>query len=282
MGGLTGPLSGGPVHPPGREEVAVDGEAVQIMNLVPLIDLTPAREEWLVNGLVQALPSLKMRELFSLRRDMFTEAGLVTVAVSEATGAVVGALSSRWVTLRPGVRFLHVTTQFVGDGYRHGMVFRQSWATHLAAVSAGPWGFPATIVLKTYNPRVFCAMRSFTQIPGVSFYPDLEGTPDADTAWLAGQIARTIASEYPFDPVTGVVSGAGVPADLYPSIPKSTDTAVNRFFAETTRPGDRVLCMLMVPTPQAARAIMVYFASPRRSQTAEAPSAAGVRLGRVD
>ena len=67
----------------------MNGETVQITNLVPSVDLTPARERWLIDGLVDALPSLKMRELFSLRRDMFTEADLITVAVSQPAGAVV-------------------------------------------------------------------------------------------------------------------------------------------------------------------------------------------------
>jgi hypothetical protein len=254
----------------------VNDEAVQITNLIPAVELTPAREAWLVDGLVDALPSMKLRELFSLRREMFTEADLITVAVSRHTGAVVGALSSKWVTLRAGGRFLHVTTQFVGDDYRHGVVFRQSWVMHLATVYAGPWGFPDVLVLKTYNPRVFCAMRSFSQIDGVSFYPDADGRrADPDTVRLATQIAREIAPGHPFDPSTGVIAGAGVPVDLYADLPKSTDATVNSYFAETTRPGDRMLCMLMVPTPQAGSAVMGYFASPRRSRAVHEPSTTG-------
>jgi len=246
----------------------MNSETVEIHNLVPSTDLTPAREAWLVNGLVEALPNLKMRELFSLRRDMFTEADLVTVAVSQP-GVVVGALSSKWVTSPTGDRFLHVTTQFVGDGYRHGVVFRQSWTAHLTALCGDPSGFPPLIVLKTYNPRVFCAMQSFAQVPGVSFYPTVDGDkPNAEAARLAGHVARTIAPEYPFNPVTGVISGVGVPHDLYPDLPMSKNAVVNDFFAGATRPGDRVLCMLMVSMSQAASAVMQYFAQPRRSPAA--------------
>ncbi len=247
----------------------MNSEKVEIVNLVPSIDLTPAREAWLVDGLVEALPNLKMRELFSLRRDMFTDADLVTVAVSQPGEVVVGALSSKWVTPHTGDRFLHVTTQFVGNAYRHGVVFRQSWTEHLTAL-CGSSGFPKLIVLKTYNPRAFCAMQSFAQVPGMSFYPKVNGDePDAEAVRLAGQVARTIAPEYPFNPVTGVISGVGVPHDLYPDLPMSKDAAVNNFFADATRPGDRVLCMLMVSMSQAAgAAVMQYFASPRRSPAA--------------
>jgi hypothetical protein len=245
----------------------MSGGNVEIINLVPAAELTPDRERWLVEGLVAALPSLKLRELFEQRRDMFTEADLITVAVSRPAQAAVGALSSRWATVRAGGQFLHVTTQFVGEDYRHGMVFRQSWAAHLATLCAGPWGFPTVSVLKTYNPQVFCAMQAFGLIDGVSFYPAIHGTePDVDLARLARAIARTIARGYPFNATTGVISGVGVPADLYPALPMSNNPDVNRYFAETTRPGDRVLCMLVVPTPQAVSAVMRHFTAQRRSE----------------
>jgi len=222
-------------------------KSVRIANLVPAVDLTASRERWLVDGLVDALPRLRMRELFALRMEMFREADLITVAVAQPSGAAVGALSSRWLTLDGGERFLHVTTQFVGDGYQHGAVFRPSWSAHLTAVSAGRWGFPPISVLKTYNPVVFCAMRSLSRIPGVGFYPSLDGTAPPAVARLAVRIANAISAGHPFDPATGVISDVGVPPDLYPALPRSTDWVVNRHFARTTRPGDRVLCMLTVP-----------------------------------
>jgi hypothetical protein len=246
----------------------VDRENVQIMNLVPSQDLTPARESWLIEGLVAALPRLRMRELFRRRMDMFREADLLTVAVTERAGSVVGALSSRWVSLATGERFLHVTTQFVGDDYRHGAVFRPSWANHLATVQAGPWGFPAIIVLKTYNPLVFCAMRRISRIAGVGFYPSIDpetdrkngaGATSTDHTNLASRIVRVISADHPFDPATGVISDAGVPRDLYPALPRSADPAVNDYFAEVTAPGDRILCMLQIPSQQAACTIMRFF-----------------------
>jgi hypothetical protein len=155
-----------------------------------------------------------------------------------------------------------VTTQFVGERYRHGVVFRRSWAQHLTTVSAGS-GFPAINVLKTYNPRVYCAMSSLTAVPGVGFYPAVDSTPDPDTARLAGRISRRISPGRPFDPATGVIRGAGVPADLYPELPRSSNAAVNGYFARHARPGDRILCVLLVGTPQAADGVLRVFTTPR-------------------
>lgn len=235
------------------------GDRVRLTNLVPATDLTPDRAAWLTDGLTAALPGLKMRELFARRIDMFSEADLITVAVAEPGGGPVGALSSRWVTLASGERFLHVMTQFVGDRYRHRAVFAPSWAAHLARMGAGPEGFPAVTVLKTYNPLVFCSLRTLSRIEDVRCYPSVAGTGDPRVAGLAGRIADAIAPGHPFDPATGVIRGIGVPRDLYAALPNSSDPLVNRYFAERTRPGDRVLCMLLVPTRQAAQTVLRVF-----------------------
>jgi hypothetical protein len=235
------------------------GDTIQIIDLTPE-ELTPTWEEWLVDGLAKALPSVQLRGLFTVRTDLLREADLITVAVCRPAGEVAGVLSSQWVTLDDGVRFLHVTTQFVGERYRDGVVFRRSWAAHLAAVGAGHRGFPSIIVLKTYNPRVYSALRSFGRLTGASFYPgtDRDGS-DTGIARLASRISRTISPECRFDPTTGVISGAVVPADLYPARSASANAAVNSFFARNTHPGDRVLCMLMMDTPQAVDAVMRHF-----------------------
>src|SRR5439155_1929459 len=108
-----------------------------------------------------------------------------------------------------------------------------SWAAHLATLCAGPYGFPTVSVLKTYNPKVFCAMRAFGVIDGVGFYPALDGNgngsggSDTELARLARGIARTIAPGHHFDVATGVIADAGVPADLYPALPMSNNPAVN-------------------------------------------------------
>lgn len=232
--------------------------ALRVSNL-PATDLTDAREAELFDGLADALPNLRMRELFRLRGNLFREVDLITVAESEKDGEVVGVLASQWSELDDGVRFLHVTSQFVGDHWRQAGVFRASWSAHLRELSLG-LGFPPIIALKTYNPVVFCAMRTLGRFTDVSFYPTITGAPaDPGSTELACRIAEEISPRHPFDPVTGVISGIGVPRDLYPALPRSSDAGVNAFFARATKPGDRVLCLLNVPTRRAVQTVMRLF-----------------------
>ncbi|MCC3770752.1 hypothetical protein [Streptomyces sp. UNOC14_S4] len=239
--------------------VTADRHALRLVHIRPPAELTGEREQWLVDGLTAALPSLRMRELFALRRDMFRSAGLITVAVGP-DGNAVGALASRRDRLPSGAQLLHATTQFVAEGLRHTGVFRASWGAHFAALGHTADDLPLLIALKTYNPVVLCGMRAFTRIPGTSLYPDCTGAPqDRAHAERAARIAALLAPGHPFDPATGVISGIGIPPDLYPRLPRCRDEAVNAHFARATRPGDRVLCVFDVGTRAGAAALLRAF-----------------------
>lgn len=221
--------------------------------------LTADREQWMVDSLIAALPNLKMAQLFACRRDMFHDADLITVAVDD--GRAVGVLTSAWATLPSGARFLHVLTQFVGERYQAGRThaFRLSWGDHLGNLVCGAADFPRLLALKTYNPIAYCAMRAFTRIPGVTIYPDPNVAVQATRAQeLAAQVAAQVAT-VPFDAATGVLHGAGRPVDLYPDLPSSSHKEVNCYFAAVTRPGDRVLTLLEVPSEAQAATILSAF-----------------------
>ncbi|MGW1073721.1 hypothetical protein [Streptomyces sp. NPDC002537] len=237
-----------------------DRRAIRLIHIRPPRELTAERERWLVDGLVDALPGLRMRELFALRRDMFRSAGLITVAVDPATGGAVGALATRPGHLPTGQPLLHATTQFVAEGLRRTGLFRATWGAHFDALGHTADDLPRLIALKTYNPVVYCGMRAFTRIPGTSLYPDCSGAPqDGTHLERAEHIAARLSPGHPFDPKTGVISGAGVPPDLYPGLPLCRDDTVNAYFARTTRPGDRVLCVFDVGTRDAAHALLGAF-----------------------
>lgn len=221
-------------------------------------DLTPDALEWLTGGLAAGLPSLRMRGLFTVRVDMFSEADLITVVLAGDTMA--GVLASRWALLDSGPRFLHITSQFVAETHRHGEVFRSCWREHLAELTSGGGGFPFLSALKTYNPVVYCAMRSFTAAPGTTFYPPIDGSRAEGLTLPVAEVARAVAPGRPFDQGTGVITAPGSPGDLYPSMPASRDSAVNDYFARLLRPQDRILCVLSVaPDGDGAPTIMRAF-----------------------
>ncbi|MEU5302603.1 hypothetical protein ACH4YO_27425 [Streptomyces noursei] len=234
---------------------------VEILTLPPGRDLPTETEKRIVDGLVLAMPGLRTRQLFTLRRDMLTQADYVVVGVDRERDRVVALLTSRWAELPSGRTCLHIMIQFVGDAYRNGAVFKESWAAHFARLLADGRPFPEVIALKTYNPVVHCAMSAFSGHPDISMYPDLAGKDDSQAA-LAAEVAEALAPGAAFDPARGVVPGIGRPLDLYRERPLSHVPDANRYFAEHTEPGDRVLCLLHVPTQAGAHAILTALGVP--------------------
>lgn len=260
----------------GRRRTAV------VLDLPPGPMLPPETQDWITEGLAATLPGLRMRELFRLRRpEMLTAADHVIVALDRSHDQVVGLLTSRWTTLADGRECLHVMVQFVGEQYRHGAVFLQSWATHFDRLLASGRRFPALIALKTYNPVVHCAMGAFSRLPEVRMYPPIGSTPTADDEDLATAVSAALAPGTPFDPRTGVLSGIGRPIDLYRQRPMSSDQPTNEYFARHTVPGDRILCVLAVPTEAGRDAILgalgVRPAAPWRPGADRDPSETGTR-----
>ncbi len=249
--------------------------ATRIINLVSA-DLTAEREKWLMDGLVAALPSLRMAELFAQRRTMLRDVDLVTIAVTgngdgpdEVAGSggfvgdLVGFLASKWTVSASDEEFLHITSQFVAEGHRYGRVFRSSWAAHFSEVCRRQGDCPRLSVLKTCNPEVYCAMRVFTRLSGITMFPDIDApVQDPDLTIRAGEIARAIAPEHRFSGRTGIIHGVGVPEDLYPTMPLAADQRVNDYFTRTTGPTDRMLCMLSIPSKAIAERVLRALGAP--------------------
>ncbi|WP_329463103.1 hypothetical protein [Streptomyces sp. NBC_01431] len=236
-------------------------QGVEVLALPPGRELPTETEKWIVDGLVLAMPGLQTRQLFTLRRDMLTKADYVVVGVDRERDRVVSLLTSRWTEIPSGRPCLHIMIQFVGDTYRNGAVFKESWALHFARLLAEGRPFPEVIALKTYNPVVHCAMSAFSGHPDISMYPDLAGEDDSRAA-LAAEVAASLAPGAAFDPAHGVVPGIGRPLDLYRERPLSHVPEANRYFADHAEPGDRVLCLLHVPTQAGAHAILTALGVP--------------------
>ena len=242
-----------PTERPARS--AAGRRSEEVLALPPGPELPLATQEWIVDGLVDSMPGLRTRELFTHRRDMLTTADYVIAAVDRRRDTVAGLLTSRRTELPSGLSCLHVMIQFIGDEYRHGPLFGQSWTEHFTRLLADGHPFPEVIALKTYNPVVHCAMSAFSGHPEITMYPDL-GKENGSRASLAAEVASALSPAAPFDPVRGVLRGIGVPVDLYREEPLCSLPAANEFFAASARPGDRVLCILHAPTPSGQHAIL--------------------------
>ncbi len=226
--------------------------------LGPGRELSAATEQWLVAGLVAALPDLRVRRLFELRRDMLTDADQLICAVDPEHGTAVGLLASHWIVLPSGRSCLHVTVQFIGELRRHGGIFRRSWAELFTQLRDCGLGFPDVVALKTYNPVVHCAMSAFGAHPEIGLYPRIDpGTGSTPVAPdLVAEVAQAVAPGAPLDAEHGVIRAIGRPADLYVRRPVSSMPGVDAYFDTHTQPGDRVLCLLDFTTSPAKQAVL--------------------------
>ncbi|MYS19381.1 hypothetical protein GA0115240_107715 [Streptomyces sp. DvalAA-14] len=226
--------------------------------LPPGRELSPATERWLIAGLVAALPDLRVRRLFELRHDMITDAEQLVCAVDPDSNRAVGLLAAYWTELASGRSCLHVTVQFIGDSYRHGSIFRRSWAELFTRLRDDGHGFPDVVALKTYNPVVHCAMSAFGAHPDIALYPALD--PRTETApvdpRLVAEAARAVAPGARLDADRGVIRGIGLPLDLYRRRPVSSVADVDAYFGANLAPGDRILCLLHFRTPAGKQAVL--------------------------
>lgn len=217
----------------------------------------PGIKEWIVRGLIAALPDLKMEEFFRIKKNWFSEFDCLILAVESKTGQLVAALASRWHQHERRPFFLHVTTQWITHRYQLSSLLKHMWAFHLQMLNRGPFGFPSLWALKTCHPAAFSALRLFARLPGVYFYPDIEAKQqDPSMAELARKVASRISLNLKFSADTGVIRGASVPAGFYSALPTTGKPKLARYFREHLSVDDRILCLLRISDEAAKRRIL--------------------------
>lgn len=210
--------------------------------------LSPASQARVVQGLVESFPSLRIADFFRIKRAWFAELDHLFIAFRHDSQDVVGILASRWCRAA-GVHFLQVSILLIAAPYQRTALIKHLWRYQIEKLVEPPGTFPTVIAYRTYNPVAFTALRAFARLPGVTLYPRIEGEQDVATMALAVQIAHGISPGLPFDPETGVIKGAGVPRDFYPTPPLTRRADVRRYFSRHLAPGDRLLCLLRFDSP---------------------------------
>lgn len=208
--------------------------------------LTDADQASIVDGLTAAMPEFKLREYFHIRTDALRDADHIVTAWS-ASGAVAAILTAKRHTLEDGQPFLHIGMNLIAAPLRRTMLMKHLWRAHFERV-ASSGGVPHVLALRTYNPAAYVAMHTFSRVNGAAMYPVLEGRQPTHLQTLARAIASRIAAGRVFHADSGVVEQCGVPIDFYREMPESQKAVVNDYFRRHLRPGDRMLCILEVPT----------------------------------
>lgn len=225
---------------------------------------------WILDGLADSLPSLRIRALFECRPDLLTAAEVSILAVTARDERVVGILTASDVTTRDGADFLHIPIQMIGERYQRSLLLKRMWRVLLRDCVSRTGTLPDLFVLRTCNPSAFAAMHAFTRLAGVTMYPDI-AHPSEDHALhaTACAVADRLNPSARFDPRTGVLHDIGRPADLYPEVPAGRREVLDRYFRSHLTPSDRLLCLLRLETEAAKRRVL------RAVGASEAPAPAG-------
>jgi hypothetical protein len=222
----------------------------------------------IVGDLVAVMPTYGVADYFRTKASLLDPQDLTVIARERASGTCIGLAVVGWVEGRT-TRFLHVKTMLIGEAWHRSQVLRLIWQALFTGLLRNGAAFPPSIVLKTYNPKSFSAMRAFAGVPDTAIFPAIgaEVFP-ADLMPAVHDIAATLSPGRVFDARTGVIKGAadGV-TGFYPTLPLCGKAGIDRHFQLHMTPDDRLLGCLFVRSPQAAGRILKAFSVP------EAPAA---------
>lgn len=218
----------------------------------------------IVGDLIAGMPTYGVADYFRTKASLLDPQDVTVIARGRAGGACVGLAVGGWMECR-STRFLHVKTMLIGEAWHRGPVLRLIWRALFIGLLRDGAAFPPAIVLKTYNPKSFSAMRAFAGVPDTAIFPAIGG--DAFPAALmpaVRDIAATLSPGRVFDERTGVIKGAadGV-TGFYPTLPLCGKAPVDGHFQAHVTPDDRLLGCLFVRSPQAADRILRAFFVPR-------------------
>lgn len=220
------------------ETTVAGGLEMRFASRLPALDAARLRGD-----VVAAFPEYKLSVYFRERPGIFETADYVVAAVESGGGPLAGLLVATWREL-DGEPFLHVQMNLITVSHQRSGLLLGLWQVLVRRLLLGALGFPRLLAIKTYNPMVYSSLRVLCRAAGATLYPRLDGAQDPAMAGIAAAVAHELCPELEFDGPVGVVRGAGVPRDFYPSLPFTNKRDVRVYFEQNVRPGDRVLCLV--------------------------------------
>jgi len=209
--------------------------------------------------LVASFPEYKLAEYFAVRGDMFRDCDHVTVAVADDRQRTVGIIAARWREVRKAP-FLHLEMNLVAHEWQRTPLFFRMWKLMLQELSLDDeYAFPEIVAIKTYNPMVYDIIERVTTWAGGRFYPQIDGAQETEMRVRASDVASVLCPGLFFEPDLGVIRGAGIPRDFYPSLPQTGRPRVQAYFEQTVRAGDRLLCVMQLQRAVAVPSLSRHF-----------------------
>lgn len=196
--------------------------------------------------LAKAIPDLRIEEMFRWRPGLLQTYDHLLIRWAP-DGAMAGVLGCTWRSCAD-LSLLHVGIQMIAPRYRRSGLFVELWRHEITEVLPSEDRRPSLVGVKTYNPIVYMAMRTFAKLAAGQLYPDVyTDDQDPEFAWLAARTSAVLAPGREFNASTGAIYDVGMPPDLYEDIPTAEGHTVGLYFERHLHPGDRLLCLLRLP-----------------------------------
>lgn len=200
-------------------------------------------------GLQRHMPNYGVAQYFEKKGHVvLTGADCACVAVDrEQTAAAL--LSGNFF---PG--FFFINTLLIGERFQRTSLLKRMLAELFRRTFSTSASFTDLLVIKTYNPISYCALRIFNAIPATGFYPIIGGRN------VFGRVkerlraaAAMLDPECVYDPETSVLKDCayGVTEQFYVCRPICRDGRVNEYFRKHLSPRDRLLCGLSLESDRA-------------------------------
>ncbi|EJN13531.1 hypothetical protein PMI42_03104 [Bradyrhizobium sp. YR681] len=239
--------------------------------------LSTESQAGIVADLVAAMPTYGVADYFRTKPALLGAQEVTVLARETANGRCIGIAVADWCTGQ-STRFLHIKTVLIGETWHRGPALAAMWRALFMGLLANGSPFPPVIVIKTYNPKSFSAMRAFAGVIDTVIYPALEGESFPEVLMPAVRdIAAELAPGRRLDERSGVIEGAaeGV-AGFYRTLPLCGKKKVDRHFQAHLTPDDRLLGCLFALSPRAGQRILKAFGVPRKMvDTRREPSGLG-------
>lgn len=206
-----------------------------------------ARRNTILHDLERELPDYDIQEYFGTQPTIFEDYDHLVLGRCPESGRTIGLFGARWLHA-PRFRFLYLWTAVVGHRFRKTLLFQRMTEVMIGEVSRQNRGeFPALVVTKTYNPKVYSLIRDkFGRAGSAEFYPQVGQEQDPVMTRIAVDIAATLGKNLDFIPSTGAFLGgqSAVSPNFFPKMEMDRDPAVNEHFQSNLTRDDQILCIL--------------------------------------
>ena len=211
------------------------------------------------SDLTRLMPSYGVSDYFETKTRLMEGNAFVVLVQNPVSTDFIGIIVAGYLRQFDN-RVLNIRTILIAENQHRSNVIKLLWKGLYNKVISAGYKFPDIITFKTYSPKSYSAMATFSQLPGVDMFPSISSENSSSCVVVARQISEVLSPGCEFDDGTGVIYGASEGVNsFYKTLPLCGRTEIDNFFKQHITQADRLLCCLFVHTAAAARRIVRAF-----------------------